>query len=208
MSKTHVLSVARPSPVLAPQLEAAFTVHLLPEMDAAALAAVAPQVRGVSGSGKSTVARALARRLDLPFVEGDELHPPRNVALMAFGTPLTDEDRQEWLQAAAAAALAAAQVTGAVVTSSALKRSYRDPLRAAAPGLHLVHLSGAPSVLADRPQQRAGHYMPASLLQSQLDTLQPPGPDEHALVLDIALPPEQLIDAVCRQPDIRAASAA
>jgi carbohydrate kinase (thermoresistant glucokinase family) len=159
---------------------------------------------GVSGCGKSTVGRALAERLELPFIEGDELHPPRNVALMAAATPLTDDDRREWLETIAAR-LAAAESTGAVVACSALKRSYRELLRASAPDLRLVHLTGTESVLAQRMRDRTGHYMPPSLLRSQLDTLQPPAADEHAIVLNIESPPEQMLAAICRQWDIRGA---
>ena len=156
---------------------------------------------GVSGCGKSTLAQSLAQHLRLPFIEGDELHPARNVALMAAGTPLTDEDRRGWLQAIAER-LAAARTTGVVVSCSALKRSYRDLLRASAPDLRLVHLSGSENVLAQRMHARTGHYMPPSLLRSQLDTLQPPGADEHAVVLNIESPPEQMLAAICRQWDI------
>ena len=140
---------------------------------------------GVSGCGKSTVAAALARRLALPFIEGDSLHPPRNVALMAAGTPLTDDDRRDWLSALATA-LAQAETTGAVLSCSALRRSYRDRLRCGAPALRLVHLSGDEALLNQRLQARSGHYMPASLLRSQLDTLEPPSADEGALTLDIS----------------------
>ena len=150
-------------------------------------------VMGVSGSGKSTVGRALAEMLHLPFVEGDSLHPPRNVSLMAAGTPLTDADRQGWLQAIAAE-LAAAQQRGVVVTCSALKYSYRQLLRASAPDLRLVHLVGDPAVLAQRMGSRAGHYMPASLLQSQLDTLEPPSAEEAAITVDIDAPVHEIVE--------------
>lgn len=149
-------------------------------------------VMGVSGCGKSTVGAALAQALGLPFVEGDALHPPRNVALMAAGTPLTDEDRREWLEAVARV-LADAKDDGVVVSCSALKRSYRDLLRASAPDLVLVHLRGEPALLAERMAARKGHYMPPSLLQSQLDTLELPGADENVYTADVAEPPQRLV---------------
>ena len=149
-------------------------------------------VMGVSGCGKSTVGAALAQALGLRFVEGDSLHPPRNVALMAAGTPLTDEDRRGWLQAVAQI-LADAKDSGVVVSCSALKRSYRDQLRVAAPDLKLVHLRGEPALLAQRMNERKGHYMPPSLLQSQLDTLEPPAADESVFTADVAEPPSRLV---------------
>ena len=151
-------------------------------------------VMGVSGCGKSTVGQALAQALGRRYVEGDELHPPRNVALMASGTPLTDADRQGWLAAVAQTiSPASTGPEGVVVSCSALKRSYRNQLRAAAPAAVFVHLHGTPAQLEQRLQQRKGHYMPASLLKSQLDTLEPPGPDERALALDIAHSPARLV---------------
>jgi gluconokinase len=151
-------------------------------------------VMGVSGSGKTTVGRALAAALALPYIEGDELHPPENVARMAAGMPLSDAERAGWL-AAIAGQLGAAP-GGAVASCSALKRSYRDMLRAAAPDLRLVYLSGDPKLLAERMAARQGHYMPASLLQSQLDTLEPPQSDEAAIQADISATPAQIVGAV------------
>lgn len=159
---------------------------------------VAPRVvvMGVSGCGKSTVGRALADRLGVNFVEGDALHSERNVAKMAAGIPLTDIDRHGWLQAVAEQiSNPTAAANGVVAACSALKRGYRDLLRAGAPDLHFVFLHGAPELLARRMAARPGHYMPPSLLQSQLDTLEPPQPDERAIALDIAEPPERLVDA-------------
>ena len=150
-------------------------------------------VMGVSGCGKSTVGAALARALGLDFIEGDALHPPRNVALMAAGTPLTDADRAGWL-GSIAGRLAQAHTAGqsVVVSCSALKRRYRDQLRADCPTLQLVHLQGSREQLVERLQARSGHYMPASLLDSQLDTLELPAADEQALCFDIALPAAQI----------------
>jgi len=147
-------------------------------------------VMGVSGCGKTTVGRLLAQHLEVPFIEGDELHPPRNVALMASGTPLTDEDRVDWL--AAVGAELAGRPAGAVASCSALRRRYRDQLRLSVPGVCFVHLHGSRALLSQRLLQRKGHYMPASLLDSQLRTLETPGADEHALHLDINDTPQAL----------------
>ncbi len=154
-------------------------------------------VMGVSGCGKSTVGRALAHALGVAYVEGDEWHPPRNVQKMAAGTPLTDDDRRDWLDALAGR-LGVAHVAGqgVVLSCSALKRSYRDRLRAQSPGLRFVFLHGSPDLLARRMQARTGHYMPPSLLQSQLDTLEPPAADEDAVAADIGQAPEAIVAAV------------
>lgn len=150
-------------------------------------------VMGVSGCGKSTVGRALAAALAVHYVEGDDLHPPDNVARMAAGVALTDADRHGWLQAVSSQlAEATAQARGVVVSCSALRRSYRDLLRVGAPDLHLVNLHGARELLQARLAARQHRYMPASLLQSQLDTLEPPAADENALTLDIAPPADEL----------------
>lgn len=157
-------------------------------------------VMGVSGCGKSTVGRALAQALGLHFVEGDELHSPRNVELMAAGTPLTDADRHGWLQEVASQlGNATAQSRGVVVSCSALKRAYRDQLRAGAPDLRFVYLYGTPELLFGRMRTRAGHYMPASLLQSQLDTLEPPGADEAPITIDISQAPADIVAEALRQ---------
>jgi gluconokinase len=149
---------------------------------------------GVSGSGKSTVGALLARALQVPFLEGDSFHPPANVERMAAGIPLTDADREGWLQALAAQ-LKQHAAGGVVLSCSALKSRYRDVLRSGAPDLALIHLSGRPEVLAQRMTGRSGHYMPPSLLASQLATLEPPQVDEDALTLDIGRAPQALVHA-------------
>jgi carbohydrate kinase (thermoresistant glucokinase family) len=149
-------------------------------------------VMGVSGCGKSTLGRLLAARLSVPFLEGDDLHSAANVAKMAAGRPLTDEDRGGWLSALSQRLRqAVSQEQGLVVACSALKRNYRDQLRQGAPEVLFVHLQGSPEVLTQRLQQRTGHYMPPTLLQSQLAILQPLQEDEAALTLDMQLPAEQ-----------------
>jgi len=154
-------------------------------------------VMGVSGCGKSTLGRALAAALRVGFVEGDEWHPPRNVALMAAGTPLTDDDRRDWLRSLAGRlGAAAASRQGLVLSCSALKRSYRDLLRTGAPGLRFVFLSGPPALVAERLHGRRGHYMPPSLLPSQFEALEPPQADEQAIELDITLPVADLVTHV------------
>lgn len=148
---------------------------------------------GVSGCGKSTVGQGLAQRLHLPFIEGDALHSPRNVARMAAGIALTDDDRKDWLDAIAQQLQALQTDQGLVISCSALKRIYRDRLRAACPDLQFVHLYGARELLDARLRQRQGHYMPPTLLDSQLATLETPTPDEHAIQLDIAQPIDALL---------------
>ena len=156
---------------------------------------------GVSGSGKTTVGRLLAQALKLPFQDGDELHPPDNIARMAAGVPLTDADRQGWLESIGRrlAVAGGRRRDGVVVACSALKRAYRDQLRAAAPDLQLVHLHGDTALLAERLAARRDHYMPASMLPSQLAALEAPGPDEGAMAFDVAQPPEAIVESVCRQ---------
>lgn len=155
---------------------------------------------GVSGSGKSTVGRGLAAVLGARFVEGDQLHPPENVARMRAGRPLTDADRQGWL-VAVAQQLADAALRGEalVVSCSALRRSYRERLRAAAPELKFVYLHGTAELLAARMASRRDHYMPASLLQSQLETLEPPAGDEGALAFDVAEPAATIVARIVQQ---------
>ncbi|MBF6416437.1 gluconokinase [Nocardia cyriacigeorgica] len=155
-------------------------------------------VMGVSGSGKSTVARLLAEKLGWDMLEGDDLHPEPNVAKMASGTPLTDDDRWPWLRSIACwiDTRRSARRPG-IVTCSALKRSYRDVLRR--DGVIFVHLSGNTEQIRDRIGHRAGHFMPASLLQSQVDTLEPLEPDENGIVVEIGRPPEEEVAEVIAQ---------
>lgn len=149
-------------------------------------------VMGVSGCGKTTIGDLVARDLSVRFLDGDSLHPVENVAKMASGTPLTDEDRWPWL-ATVGAELAAAGSAGLVLACSALKRSYRDAIRAQAPETVFLHLHGSWDVLGGRLEGRSGHFMPATLLDSQLATLEPLEADEAGTVVDIAAPVEQVV---------------
>jgi carbohydrate kinase (thermoresistant glucokinase family) len=151
-------------------------------------------VMGVSGSGKSVIGAAFARSLGVDFVEGDAYHTVANVERMSRGVPLTDDDRAEWLRSLAARIRKAKDSgTGLVVSCSALKRSYRDILRGAATELQFVFLQGSRPLLAERLTSRRGHYMPSSLLESQLATLEEPSPDERAWVCDIGESPEDIV---------------
>lgn len=159
-------------------------------------------VMGVAGSGKSVIGSAFANALGIDFVEGDEYHPSENVRRMASGIPLTDEDRAGWLQSLAVRIREAKDAgTGLVVACSALKRSYRDILRAgASPApLRFVLLRGTRPLIAERMSARHGHFMPTVLLDSQFDTLEEPAPDEQAWVCDVRESPEQIVaDLVSR----------
>lgn len=145
-------------------------------------------IMGVSGSGKSTVGAELARATGLEYVDGDDLHSAAAVAKMRSGTALDDDDRWPWLDRCGAALRDAGG--GLILGCSALRRRYRDRLRAASgrPDLVFVHLAGSPALLRARMTTRPGHYMPASLLDSQLAALEPPEPDEAAITLGIGLP--------------------
>ena len=154
-------------------------------------------VMGVSGSGKSLIAAAFARALGVEFVEGDDYHTAANVARMSSGIPLTDDDRAEWLRSLAARIRKAKDSgAGLVVSCSALKRPYREILRGAAGDLQFVFLQGPRALLAERLASRRGHYMPPSLLESQLATLEEPSPDEQAWVCDIRKSPEDIVAAL------------
>ena len=141
-------------------------------------------VMGVSGSGKSTVAAALADRLGWEFIEGDDLHPAANVAKMAGGTPLDDDDRRPWLRRIAAVIGENEPAgTSLLVTCSALKRAYRDVLRDGHPSVWFAHVDTSEAVLTERLAHRTGHYMPPSLLGSQLATLEQLDDDEPGAVV-------------------------
>ena len=154
-------------------------------------------VMGITGSGKSTVGAMLAHALGIDFVEGDDYHPPENVRRMAAGIPLTDADRADWLRALAAR-LRESRESGAglVVTCSALKRSYRDVLRAAAPEVQFVYLEGSRALIAERVADRRGHCMPVSLLDSQHATLEEPDSDERAWACDSKDSPQQIVNDI------------
>jgi gluconokinase len=153
-------------------------------------------VMGVSGSGKTTVGTALARAIDGEFLEGDAYHPAANIAKMAAGIPLTDDDREPWL-ASLATVLADRHAKGitTVLACSALRRAYRDRLRAAVPAdeSFAILLAAEAPTLEDRLEARRGHYMPASLLASQLATLEPLEPGEAGVTLDAGQPPDGVI---------------
>ena len=153
---------------------------------------------GVSGTGKSSVAAVLAERLDLALVEGDEHHPDSNIARMRDGIPLTDEDRRPWLETLADLARQRFEAgRSLVLTCSALKRSYRDVLRTGVPDgrMFFVHLHAELDVLAARMEQRTKHFMPTSLLASQLETLEPLEDDELGAVIDVAPPIDEVAAA-------------
>ncbi|MCK5753548.1 MAG: gluconokinase, partial [Mycobacterium sp.] len=150
-------------------------------------------VMGVSGSGKSTVGAALAQRVRAPFADADDFHPPENIAKMSAGRALDDADRRPWLESIGQ--WLAQHADGGVVSCSALKHSYRDQLRAHAPSVFFVHLDGPIEVITRRQASRPGHFMPATLLQSQFDTLEPLGPDEAGGVVDV----DQSVDAIVEQ---------
>lgn len=154
-------------------------------------------IMGVSGCGKSSVGAALSDALNIPYHEGDDLHPPANIAKMRTGEALTDADRRPWLDRVARALAIQVPV---IVGCSALRRSYRDRIRAGAGGpVCFVHLTGSRALIATRMAARSGHFMPASLLDSQFATLEPPGPDEAAITVDISQPLDRLVEVILRR---------
>ncbi|MFJ5778356.1 gluconokinase [Streptomyces sp. NPDC093094] len=150
-------------------------------------------VMGVAGTGKTTIGPLLAARLGVPYAEGDDFHPQTNIDRMSAGVPLDDDDRWPWLDAIGVWAHGRAGL-GGVVSSSALKRVYRDRLRAAAPGIVFVHLTGDRALIEDRMSHRTGHFMPTALLDSQFATLQPLEADEAGVAVDVRGGPEQITE--------------
>ena len=150
-------------------------------------------VMGVSGVGKTTIGQELARRRGAAFIDADDLHSPANVAKMSAGIPLVDADRWPWLDLVGAALLAE---PGVVVACSALRRIYRDRLRATAPETLFVHLAAAPARVAAQAEAREGHFMPPALLRSQIATLEPLEPDERGITVIVDAAPDALMDRI------------
>jgi ribose 5-phosphate isomerase A len=156
-------------------------------------------IMGISGAGKSTIAQELAVRLGWAFEEGDSLHPEANIAKMHAGIPLTDADREPWLKRVAAWIDGQrAKKQPGIITCSALKRSYRRIIIGDRPEVRLVYLRGGRELIARHLETRNGHFMPASLLQSQIDTLEEPGPDEDPLTVDVGPSPRQIAETIIR----------
>jgi len=141
-------------------------------------------VMGVSGSGKSTVGSALAQRLQVPFLDADTLHRPANIAKMPAAEPLNDDDRHPWLEKVGQ--WLASHRDGGVVACSALRRKYRDQLRAHCARVEFLHLRGSPELIGRRLAARSGHFMPAALLHSQFDALEPLGAHERGVVINLS----------------------
>ncbi|HJQ02198.1 MAG TPA: gluconokinase [Jatrophihabitans sp.] len=154
-------------------------------------------VMGVSGSGKTTVGLLLAHQLGVPFADADEFHSEQAKAKMASGHPLDDDDRAPWLRRLAD--WLSGEQDGAVLACSALKRRYRDVLRSGSPRLCFLHLTGAAAVVTERVGHRRGHYMPASLVDSQYATLEPLEPDELGVALNFTSPPEQIVEQFLKE---------
>ncbi|WP_024802841.1 gluconokinase [Nocardia sp. BMG51109] len=150
-------------------------------------------VMGVTGCGKTTIARRVADLLSLEFLDADSLHPQSNIDKMTAGTPLTDADRAPWLEAVRAAMRS--RGSGCVVACSALRRWYRDVLRDVPEPVAFVHLDGDPATIRSRISSRSGHFMQPALLDSQLDLLEPLEPDEPGIVLDISHAPDEIARA-------------
>ncbi len=161
-------------------------------------------VMGVSGCGKTTLGAALADRIGAAFIDGDSLHSPENVAKMTRGAPLTDEDRWPWLETIGRCLGGAAGPI--VIASSALRRRYRDRItKAAGASVLFIHLAGDIHLIGARMRARKDHYMPPSLLRSQFDALETPGPDENAFAVGIDGSPDEVLAAVFRRLEARAA---
>lgn len=152
-------------------------------------------VMGVSGSGKTTLAVALSERLGWPWAEADDFHPPANVAKMSAGVPLTDEDRRPWLTVMRDWLTEQTRAgRSAIITCSALRDEYRELLRTAEGRVRFVHLTASPELIGDRMSRRTGHFMPPSLLRSQLETLEPLQEHEDGVVVVVDVPQEEVVD--------------
>lgn len=148
-------------------------------------------IMGVSGSGKTTTGELLGELLDLPYADGDDLHPQSNIDKMGAGQPLNDEDRWPWLELIGR--WLSEHPDGGIIGCSALKRSYRDLIRKFAPEVRFIHVHGSREILWERMSHREGHFMPPELLDSQFATLEKLDPAEPGAIFDVSLPPEEIV---------------